>query len=196
MPRTHTWHGMLSSRRQGTFQGTWWGSVSERGSASSLMTRQIQTEIPCKSGSSPIAPTNKINRLRKFLSIFWSIQKSTEIKVAPQGAIFLSARILARVFRASPGRAVRAAHRADCVVSPFRLSSLMPPRQGCCALRLPMQARCVVDWLAGSRHPCTPFSRSRPACALHAGVLLAVFEPLTAALRRAGPGQFRPSNRR
>src|SRR3546814_5168048 len=49
-----------------------------------------------------------------------------------------------------------------------------------------MQVWCVVGWLAGPLHPCTPFSRSRSTRALHAGVLSAVFEPVTAALRRAG----------
>ena len=45
-----------------------------------------------------------------------------------------------------------------------------------------------------SLHPHTPFSRSRSARAAHAGVLPAVFEPVTAALRRAGfgLGQSRP----
>jgi len=40
-----------------------------------------------------------------------------------------------------------------------------------CALRLPFGLRGGVGWLAGSLHPVTPFSRSRSARALHAGVL-------------------------
>jgi hypothetical protein len=43
---------------QGTSQGTRRGFVSERGGALPLRPRPAPTEIPCKSGSSPIAPTN------------------------------------------------------------------------------------------------------------------------------------------
>ena len=52
----------------------------------------------------------------------------------------------------------------------------------------------VVGLACCSLHPCTPFSPSRSARPVVAGGRSAVFEPVTAALRRAGSGlgQSRP----
>lgn len=76
-----------------------------------------------------------------------------------------------------PGRAMRAAHRAapgrlDLSASIADASAL---GEGC-ALRLPRLEG--VWWLGAccSLDGATPFSRSSPARALHAGVLPAVFE--------------------
>lgn len=60
---------------------------------------------------------------------------------------------LCRASPGEPGRAVRAAHRAECFVSTLRLPSLMPSRRCRCALRLPKQCRHGDEVEAGLLFP-------------------------------------------
>ena len=90
---------------------------------------------------------------------------------------------------AMPGRALRAPHQAP---SGLDLSASIADAFAASPLRAAL-ADAMQTWsgwglACGSLHPCTPFSRSRSARAAHAGVQPAVFEPMTAALRRAGSG--------
>ena len=78
---------------------------------------------------------------------------------------------------AVPGRAVVLRIEPPAASRPFGLPSLTPSRRS--ALRALLAL--VVLWRVGlaccSLHRITPFSPSRSARALHAGVLAAVFEP-------------------
>ena len=89
----------------------------------------------------------------------------------------------------------RAAHRAAGGVSPMGLPSLTPPRRWRCTLRLPAPER---GGACCSLQRTTSFSLSRSARAWRACVLAAVYQTLTAALRRvpAGLGQSRPVHSR
>ena len=84
---------------------------------------------------------------------------------------------------AMPGRALRAPHQAP---SGLDLSASIADAFAAVPLRAALANAggvvCGLRLACCSLHPCTPFSRSRSARAAHAGVLSAVFEPVTAAL--------------